>query len=283
MKKNPFPTIILQVNKKRRMIMNSIIYYFSGTGNSFAVARDIANVVKGELKPIPVEVKKEKVETDAQKIVIVFPVYAWGPPVIVREFVKKIEDVANKKIFVVMTYGGSAGATVDFIKQDLALKNGSVASNFGIKMVGNCITLYGAPAEEKQKTAFEKYIGKMNEIVKAIDEGTEGLEEKCGFLMKHLFSGLVYKGFLKGLPKMDKKFYSDEKCTKCKICSKVCPAGNIDFADGKPVWKGSCEQCMACIQWCPAEAIQYGKSTVKRRRYHHPDVKISDMMKHAGN
>ena len=123
----------------------------------------------------------------------------------------------------------------------------------------------------------------MNEIVKAIDEGTEGLEEKCGFLMKHLFSGLVYKGFLKGLPKMDKKFYSDEKCTKCKICSKVCPAGNIDFADGKPVWKGSCEQCMACIQWCPAEAIQYGKSTVKRRRYHHPDVKISDMMKHAGN
>ncbi|HOG43673.1 MAG TPA: EFR1 family ferrodoxin, partial [bacterium] len=83
--------------------MKSVVYYFTGTGNSLVAARDIANALKAELFPIPVEVKKDKIQTDAQKIVIVFPVYAWGPPVIVREFVKKIEEVANKKILVLTT------------------------------------------------------------------------------------------------------------------------------------------------------------------------------------
>jgi len=37
------------------------------------------------------------------------------------------------------------------------------------------------------------------------------------------------------------------------------------------------EQCLACIQWCPAEAIQYGKNTAAKKRYHHPEIKLSDM------
>jgi len=262
--------------------MKSVVYYFTGTGNSLVAARDIANALKAELIPIPVEVKKDKIQTDAQKIVIVFPVYAWGPPVIVREFVKKIEEVANKKIFIVTTFGGSAGATVDFIEKDLSEKGGAVFSNYGIRMADNCITLFNGSTEEKLKPLFESYVAKIDSIIKGIADDLP-VNEKGGFFSRVVLSNLVYRFFLAGLPKMDKKFYSDEKCTKCRICSKVCPVGNIDFADGRPYWKGSCQQCMACIQWCPAEAIQHGKKTVKRRRYRHPDVKISDMFRHAGN
>jgi hypothetical protein len=35
---------------------------------------------------------------------------------------------------------------------------------------------------------------------------------------------------------------------------------------------------MACLQWCPAEAIQYGKATKARKRYHHPQAKAKDFM-----
>ena len=267
---------------KRRTIMKSVVYYFTGTGNSLVAARDIANALKAELFPIPVEVKKDKIQTDAQKIVIVFPVYAWGPPVIVREFVKKIEEVANKKIFVVTTFGGSAGATVDFIEKDLSEKGGTVFSNYGIRMADNCITLFNGSTEEKLKPIFESYVDRIDLIIKGI-AADQPVHEKGGFFSRVVLSSIVYRFFLAGLPNMDKKFYSEEKCTKCGICSKICPVGNIDLVDGRPVWKGSCEQCMACIQWCPAEAIQHGKKTVKRRRYRHPDVKISDMIKHAGN
>ena len=58
----------------------------------------------------------------------------------------------------------------------------------------------------------------------------------------------------------------------------VCPCGNIDLAAGKPAWLHHCEQCMACIQWCPQEAIQFGKKTAGYGRYHHPEVKLPEIV-----
>lgn len=34
---------------------------------------------------------------------------------------------------------------------------------------------------------------------------------------------------------------------------------------------------MACINYCPARAIQFGKHTAKRGRYHHPEVSAPDL------
>jgi Pyruvate/2-oxoacid:ferredoxin oxidoreductase delta subunit len=50
------------------------------------------------------------------------------------------------------------------------------------------------------------------------------------------------------------------------------------MANGKPIWQHRCEQCFACLQWCPEESIQYGKKTQKKKRYHHPEIKLSDML-----
>jgi flavoprotein len=85
----------------------------------------------------------------------------------------------------------------------------------------------------------------------------------------------------KQVPKMDKRFWADEKCNSCEICYKVCPDGNIEMKNEKPSWLHRCEQCLACIQWCPQEAIQYGKKTVKYQRYHHPEVTLKNMLEQA--
>jgi len=59
--------------------MNKIeIYYFSGTGNSLVVARDIAEKMNGNLISIPSVMDKESITTDADVIGIVFPVYYLG-------------------------------------------------------------------------------------------------------------------------------------------------------------------------------------------------------------
>jgi flavodoxin len=55
--------------------MNIEIYYFTGTGNSLAVARDIALKTDGKLIPIPSVMDKEIIKTDADVIGIVFPTY----------------------------------------------------------------------------------------------------------------------------------------------------------------------------------------------------------------
>ena len=68
------------------------------------------------------------------------------------------------------------------------------------------------------------------------------------------------------------------KCTGCAICQKICPVDNIKIENKQPIWGKQCEQCMACIQWCPTQAIEYSDKTRKRKRYHNPEIKISDMI-----
>ena len=58
-----------------------------------------------------------------------------------------------------------------------------------------------------------------------------------------------------------------EQCNGCGLCAKYCPASAISLQNGKPVWKDQYYQCMRCINACPQQAIQYGKGTIKRRRY----------------
>jgi len=48
------------------------IYYFSGTGNSFAMARDIAKKVNAELISIPKVMNTDKIHIDAESIGIIF-------------------------------------------------------------------------------------------------------------------------------------------------------------------------------------------------------------------
>ncbi|HPT69609.1 MAG TPA: hypothetical protein PKW50_05625, partial [Syntrophomonas sp.] len=62
----------------------------------------------------------------------------------------------------------------------------------------------------------------------------------------------------------------------------VCPSNNIVMEDNKLVWQNHCEQCLACIEWCPQEALQYGKKTPAYKRYHHPEIKVRDLLKESG-
>jgi len=48
----------------------------------------------------------------------------------------------------------------------------------------------------------------------------------------------------------------------------------VDLKDGKPVWGKQCTHCMACICYCPAKAIEYGKKSVGKPRYHFEELKI---------
>ncbi|MGD2249435.1 MAG: hypothetical protein PVF58_13585 [Candidatus Methanofastidiosia archaeon] len=64
------------------------VYYFSGTGNSFVVARDIAEKIDAELVSIAAVIREEKVVISADVLGIVFPDYHSGLPNIVKDFMK---------------------------------------------------------------------------------------------------------------------------------------------------------------------------------------------------
>ena len=86
-------------------------------------------------------------------------------------------------------------------------------------------------------------------------------------LYDRLMSGPVNPIFYHFFVKSD-AFRTDATCVGCGQCVKNCPLNNITLKDRKPVWGKQCTHCMACICYCPTEAIEYGKKSVGKPRYH---------------
>lgn len=258
--------------------MKTEVYYFTGTGNSLAVARDIAQKTEGRLISISEVLNNETIEIGAKTAIIVFPVYMWGIPLIVERFVKSIKNLQDISIYAIATYGGMPAATINVFAETLEKCGGKLAAGFAVKMPGNYTPMYGAISEKSQKKMFANWTKKADFVADYINSGKPGRYENNNWLISSLFTGVIYNSSAKYIPQMDCDFLADEKCNKCGICQKICPVSNIHIENGTPVWEGKCEQCMACLQWCPEKAIQYSKATAKRKRYHHPKVTLTDIL-----
>ena len=92
------------------------------------------------------------------------------------------------------------------------------------------------------------------------------MEERIGIFSRAM-SAWVNKAFYPAAVS-DKGYTVTDSCIGCGKCEKLCPLNNISMENGRPVWQGNCTQCMACICRCPAEAIEYGRKTRGKRRYH---------------
>ena len=79
--------------------MKTTIYYFSGTGNSLKIARDIAEKLEEcELVPIAKVWQQDQLASTSEKVGFIFPLYYFGLPKIVYDFINNIE-LASPTIF----------------------------------------------------------------------------------------------------------------------------------------------------------------------------------------
>jgi flavodoxin/ferredoxin len=252
--------------------MNATIYYFTGTGNSLKIAKDLKN----ELNDAQiVQICKNNMgtpNTDSDKIGVVFPVYFRGLPMMVKKFVENLQINHEVYIFSVATYGGGAGISFEQLREILTAKGGMLSASFGVMMPGNMWFMnypHKLPLIQERLDAQAKTTKKIAEAIEAKtlvrpEKSPTGSDDEK-----------IYQDFNPYF--MDKDFWTDDNCNGCEICSKICPADNIVIIDGKPVWQHQCEQCLACIHWCPQESIQFKDLTVNRTRYHHPDIKVQEL------
>ncbi len=259
--------------------MKTRLYVYTGTGNSLWIAHQMALELKdAALEYMPYLSRDLKVEVD--RIGIIFPVHIWGLPHRVIQFANHLQVKPETYFFALAVNAGQVAGTLLQLKKLMSTRGLSLAVGYSIVMPTNYIPWGGPGSIEAQQGLFRE----AQEKVKAIAEPILSMERRVvdsGSFWQNILFSWLYKLSFRQVPKMDKNFWVDNKCDSCGICSRVCPAENIEMKNEKPTWLHRCEQCFACLQWCPKEAIQHGKKTVKYQRYHHPEVTLKDILDQA--
>src|SRR5471030_71227 len=124
--------------------MKNRIYFFTGTGNSLKIAKDIAKALPDcELVAIYKDTLLE-IPSGYERIGFVFPNYAGGPPSMVANFIRNMKflEQSYTYIFCLATYGGNAGSVISQMG-DL-LKQRGLELNYGTKIMSypNAVTAY---------------------------------------------------------------------------------------------------------------------------------------------
>ncbi len=260
--------------------MKTVIYYFTGTGNSLAAARRIAGVL-GETELFGIASFANTpgaITPDADRVGLVCPVYDVGVPVMVAEFAERLDLSRAGYTFAVVTMGGMGVAALHQLNGIFKERqNRTLDAAFAVSMPGNFPPLSRPPAGEKRDKILRAAEERLGEIAAAIGSGRA---VPPGFApVSSLMKALTYGPFTKQVHGAGENFTVSDACTGCGTCEKVCPARNITLADGRPVWGRQCELCCACLHFCPVEAIQLHMlfGTEGRGRYRHPDLKVADM------
>lgn len=235
-----------------------IVFYFTGTGNSLYIARQLAEE-NTELLSIPQMVKQGKYEFEADEIGIVYPIYGHMPPNMVRRFIQKANLKADY-LFAVLTYGNRKCNAVE-IWDEVSRQAGKRFDYIGtIIMVDNWLPNF----DMNEQMKIDKHIPEnLQKITADINGGRhwhepvteEERQQHQGFMQR---SGLDPEvGFL---IKSEKSFTVTDACIDCGICTYVCPRGNYELTSRGAKMSGDCEFCFACIQNCSQKAIQFRKS-----------------------
>ena len=128
-----------------------MILYFSGTGNSKYVAKQIAEALGDALVNLNDRIKASDtslVET-GERVIIVTPTYAWRIPRVVRDWLLKTELHGAKNVWFVMTCGSEIGNAGKYNRDLCAEKAISCMGTAQIVMPENYIAMFSAPQADK--------------------------------------------------------------------------------------------------------------------------------------
>ena len=247
-----------------------MIFYFSATGNSRHVAQRLAQATGDSTAAIATCAQQgEHAFTIApqEAVGIVSPVYFFGLPAIVEDFLRQLSLTGAGYIYFVGTYGSVGGQVGKTVEHILASRGLHVDLLANVRMVDVWTPLFDV--SDKLKTArttslAEPRIDHVAALVKARATGDH---------QRHTFP-LWASRLLHGLYGHSRKtahFTVDDSCTGCGACAKRCPVGAIVMDNGKPRWTAArCEACLCCLHHCPAFAIQRGGATRRHGQFRHP-------------
>ncbi len=224
-----------------------MLFYFTGTGNSLYIAKQI------EEHPIsiPQAIHRDSLSFTADQIGIVAPIYGHEAPPIVKEFIKKA-DFNTDYFYLILTYGNRHGGAAELAKrmcEDYGIKVNYINV---IRMVDNWLPSF----DMAEQTQLDKNVeGQLSSILADIKDRKQMISPVTEA------DRAAHREFLERKSRLPTDAWQHllqikENCTGCSICAKVCPSASIRLVNGKAAYfPGNCQTCLACVHACPHKAI----------------------------
>lgn len=280
--------------------MSIAVYYFSGTGNSLHVARELQRrMPDAALIPILHLLHHAIGKTYADTVGLVFPNFCLTIPIPVHDFLEKVDLSSAQYMFAVCTRGGSPSQAFDYINELLKAQGKRLNAQVNITMPWNhplgkenLPGTLNAERFRQLEADMQHKLDQLSRHVLAHDEyivadtdadidlppwvqAMNSLIPKAWNYEAHRY---MYQDLI--------QFYSDANCNGCGICERVCLSNKIEMSDERPLWQEAiqCYGCFACINYCPRHAIQirsrpplFRSYTAANARYHHQSITYKDI------
>ena len=195
-----------------------MILYFSGTGNSKYVAKQIADALGDEIVNLNDRIKASDtspVET-GERVIIVTPTYAWRIPRVVRNWLLKTELRGAKQAWFVMTCGSEIGNADKYNREFCTEKAISCIGTAQIIMPENYIAMFSAPQADKARQIVAQAEPSINRAIAAI-QATQPFAPTRNNLYDRFMSGPVNPIFCKFFVKAN-AFTASGACIGCGQC-----------------------------------------------------------------
>lgn len=234
------------------------IVYFSGTGNTEAVAGFLAEEMSMEFKVDLIraeDITWGETGFDAEKYEVIgfgYPIHGFNAPTVMYDLVKGLPVSGNKRVFLFSTCAGPLYfndiASSNF-KESLCRKGYNTFYERQFYMPANIATKYNDEVSKQLCNAAKVKAGVMaGELVKGIEK------------LRHDNVGPKIMGWLYNLekkywPLVAKDFVVLDSCTKCGKCIEGCPVENISLSETGITFGDRCRCCYRCVYSCPLKAI----------------------------
>lgn len=141
-------------------------------------------------------------------------------------------------------------------------------------------------ARDKNLISIEKGIAQAQQFAQQLvsESATWKKNWIFGYLMFSLYVfawAMMSRAFQYVFGKLFFLNLDKKTCSRCNLCSKLCPVNNIvrsAASRNEPMIGKKCEFCMRCVAFCPKYAIYFGcRRTAK---YHYHAVTSSEILRY---